>query len=120
MLTFDISRLGGSIGMAAVIVLMVKRGVFRWPLNRLASVGQMALSHYLLTSICMKLLFVWSPLHWYGYMEYYKLYYVVGGMWLINLVWSSIWLRLFRFGPVESLGRSLTYWKLQPMRLKPI
>jgi len=116
MLTFDISRLGGSIGMVAVIVLLVRRGVFRWPLNKLGSVGQMALSNYLLTSICMKFIFVWGPLHWYGYMEYYKLYYVVGGMWLINLVWSSIWLRFFRFGPVEWLWRSLTYWKLQPMR----
>jgi uncharacterized protein len=86
----------------------------------LACVGQMALSNYLLTSFCMKMLFVWSPLHWYGYMEYYKLYYVVAAMWLVNLVWSSVWLRFFRFGPVEWLWRSLSYWTIQPMKFKRI
>jgi uncharacterized protein len=65
----------------------------------------------------MKLLFVWSPLHWYGYMEYYKLYVVVACMWAVNLTLSTLWLRHFRFGPVEWAWRSLTYWKRQPMRL---
>jgi len=29
---------------------------------------------------------------------------------------SQLWLHYFRFGPVEWLWRSLTYWRLQPMR----
>jgi uncharacterized protein len=117
MLSFDLSRLGGAIGSAAVILFMIKRRIFPWILDRIANVGQMALSNYLLTSICMRLVFVWTPLHWYGYLEYYQLYYVVGAMWLINLVWSSLWLRFFRFGPVEWLWRSLTYLRLQPMKV---
>jgi uncharacterized protein len=27
-----------------------------------------------------------------------------------------VWLRYFRFGPAEWLWRSLTYWRLQPIR----
>jgi uncharacterized protein len=50
--------------------------------------------------------------------EYYKLYYAVAAMWAVNLVFSTLWLKAFRFGPVEWCWRSLTYWKRQPMRLE--
>lgn len=59
-----------------------------------------------------------GPTHWYQYLAYYKLYWVVAGVWALNLTWSSIWLRPFQFGPVEWVWRSLTYWHKQPMRLK--
>jgi uncharacterized protein len=68
--------------------------------------------------ITMKVIYVWGPWHWYGYVEYYKVYYSVAGMWLFNMAFSSIWLRYFEFGPVEWLWRSLTYWKRQPMRIR--
>lgn len=115
--TYDLGRIGGALGNAAVLLLMVRAGVFRWLLARVAEVGQMAFSNYILTSLCMRFLFVWSPLHWYGYMEYYKLYIVVACMWVVNLIFSAFWLRAFRFGPLEWCWRSLTYWKRQPMKL---
>jgi uncharacterized protein len=40
-------------------------------------------------------------------------------MWVVNLTFSTLWLRVFRFGPLEWCWRSLTYWKRQPMRLAP-
>jgi len=45
-------------------------------------------------------------------------YYVVAIIWVIQLIVSPIWLRYFRFGPLEWGWRSLTYWKKQPMRLR--
>jgi len=53
----------------------------------------------------------------YGRLERYQLYYVVGAIWIFNLISSPIWLRHFRFGPLEWCWRSLTYWKRQPMRI---
>lgn len=115
---YDLGRVGGALGNAAVVMLVLRAGFVPWLTKRMAAVGQMALSNYLLTSISMRLLFVWSPLKWYGYMEYYKLYIVVLCVWIVNMTWSPIWLRHFYFGPVEWVWRSLTYWKRQPMRIR--
>jgi uncharacterized protein len=37
-------------------------------------------------------------------------------IWFAELNISPLWLRHFRFGPVEWLWRSLTYLRPQPMR----
>jgi len=117
---YDVGRIGGALGNAAVVILMLRAGLMKWLLKCVAAVGQMALSNYLLTSISMRFLFVWGPFKWYGYMEYYKLYIVVLCMWIVNLTWSPIWLKYFRFGPMEWVWRSLTYWKKQPMVVQRI
>jgi uncharacterized protein len=115
---YNLARVSGALGMGAVLLILVKTETLKWPLSRIAAVGQMALSNYLLTSVTMMTIFVWGPWHWYGYVEYYKIYYAVAGMWLVNLTFSSIWLRFFEFGPVEWVWRSLTYWKRQPMLIR--
>lgn len=117
---YDIGRIAGALGNAALLLVLLKAGLFKWLLARVAAVGQMALSNYLLTSITMQLIYVWGPWHWYGYVEYYKVYYAVAGMWLFNMAFSSIWLRYFEFGPMEWVWRSLTYWKKQPMRIRAV
>jgi len=115
---YDLMRVGGALGTAALLLILLKSGGVKWLFRPVASVGQMALSNYLLTSITMKVIYVWGPWHWYGYVEYYKLYYAVAAMWLANLTFSFIWLRYFEFGPIEWAWRSLTYWKRQPMRIR--
>ena len=115
---YDICRVSGALANAAVILLIVRGGVLRGVTKAIANVGQMALTNYLFTSVICRFLFVWGPTHWYGYMTYYKVYYVMAGVWAFNLVFSAIWLRYFQFGPVEWLWRSLTYWHRQPMKLR--
>ncbi len=113
----DLTRVAGALGYAAILLLLVRAGFFRWLLARFAAVGQMAFSNYILNSLVMKTLFVWGPLHWYGYVDYYKLYFVVAAEWIVNMTFSGLWLRHFRFGPLEWCWRSLTYWQRQPMLL---
>lgn len=115
---YDICRVSGALANAAVILLIVRAGALRWATKAVANVGQMALSNYLATSVICRFLFVWGPTHWYGYMTYYKVYYVMAGVWAFNLIFSAIWLRYFQFGPVEWAWRSLTYWHRQPMKLR--
>jgi uncharacterized protein len=116
--TYYIAGEAGTIAIAAALLFVIKSGAVRSLLRPFAAVGQTALSNYLLTSLLCQMVFVFGPWKLYGQLEYYQLLYVVFGVWAINLVVSPLWLRTFEFGPCEWLWRSLTYWKLQPMRLR--
>jgi uncharacterized protein len=111
----------GQIAMAAfylsVIVLLWRLPAWRSRLARLAPVGRMALTNYLMHSLLYLLLF-------YGFG--FALLGRVGTTFCLGLsivifaaqiLFSSWWLRRFRFGPAEWLWRSLTYGSRQPMRL---
>ena len=54
----------------------------------------------------------------FGKLQRYQLYGIVLGVWLVILIVSPIWLRHFRFGPLEWMWRSLTCWKRQPFRIR--
>lgn len=114
---YDVTRLAGALGNAAMILLVLKSGALKWLTKAVGNVGQMALSNYLLTSLTMQTIYKWGPWHWFNAVDYYKVYIAVACMWTFNMVFSSIWLRIFRFGPMEWVWRSLTYWKKQPMKL---
>jgi uncharacterized protein len=114
LIPYEPARVAVCFGHLAVLMMVVKAGWLRWMLDPLAAVGRMAFSNYVLHSVVCLALF--SSLGWFGQMERYQLYYVVAAIWVVNLVWSPVWLRWFRFGPLEWLWRSLTYWKRQPMR----
>lgn len=114
---YDTARVSGTLGNAALLLLLMKCGWLQGPFKLLANVGQTALSNYILTSLLMQTVFIWGPLHWMGYLPYYKAYGVVLCMWAINLTGSYFWLQHFQFGPLEWLWRSLTYWRRQPMLL---
>jgi uncharacterized protein len=43
---------------------------------------------------------------------------ILRGVWLFQIIASPIWLKYFRFGPLEWVWRSLTYWQRQPMIIK--
>ena len=113
---YQIGRVSVALGHASVLILLVKSMRMRWLTDRLAAVGQMAFSNYISHSIIYALVFYAPGLRMMGQLQRYQLYYVVLGIWILNLVWSPIWLRHFRFGPLEWCWRSLTYWKRQPMR----
>lgn len=115
--TYDIGRLTVAFGHLGAILLMCRSGAWTWLTSRLGAVGQMAFSNYIMHSIICSFLFTGYGLALYGKLQRYEIYYVVAAIWLFQLVVSPIWLRHFRFGPLEWVWRSLTYWKKQPMRL---
>jgi uncharacterized protein len=100
----------------AVIVIAVKRGWLPALADRLAAVGQMAFSNYIAHSVICSLLFYSPGLALMGRLQRAQLYFVVIGIWTVNLAWSHWWLQRYQFGPLEWCWRSLTYWRRQPMR----
>jgi len=112
--------MAGTLANVSILLLMVRSGWSRGIIGMVASVGRTAFSNYILTTIICRVLFAWGPWQLYGRLEYYQWYVIVAGVWAFNLIVSSLWLRIFAFGPLEWLWRSLTYWKRQPILLGEI
>jgi uncharacterized protein len=114
-IAYEIGRVT-AFGYIAVILLFIKLNLWKSATERLAAVGRMAFSNYIFASVVCTILFDGFGL--FGKLQRYQLYGVVLLVWAVNLVVSPIWLRHFRFGPLEWLWRSLTYWKKQPFRIR--
>ena len=82
----------------------------------LAATGRMALTNYLLQSTVAAFVMYHWGLAKFGTFDRVERAAFVLGVYACQLVFSVLWLRFFRFGPMEWLWRSMTYLKLQPMR----
>lgn len=111
-----LGSLAVAFGHIGLIMLVFQSGVLQRVLARFAAVGRMAITNYLMHSVILTTVF-------YGYG--FGLYGAIPRFWQMGIVilvislqlWlSSWWLSRYRFGPVEWLWRSLTYWKRQSMR----
>lgn len=102
------------LGHASLVLLIYRSRVVPWLMKGLANVGQMAFTNYLMQSIICTLFFFGYGLGNYNKLSFHQLYYVVGTVWIFQLIFSAIWLKYFQFGPFEWAWRSLTYWKRQP------
>lgn len=115
---YDVERLPVALADMALLLILCKAGALRWLTSRLAAIGQMALSNYVLQSVICSFVFTGYGFGLYGRMERYQLYHVVAGCWAVSMAASPVWLRHYRFGPLEWCWRSLTYWKRQPMKIE--
>lgn len=106
-----------SLGHIALFMLIIKRGTLRYVLERFGALGRMALTNYLMHSVVLTTVFYGYGLGLYGTIpRIWQMLFVVA-MIGFQLWFSPFWLRHYRFGPVEWVWRSLTYWRLQPLRL---
>lgn len=112
---YEISRTFRALGIFGLIMLLYKSGWFKWLFALMRPVGQMAFTNYLMQSLLVGLFFYGVGFGYFGKLERHQIYYVVAATWLLQIIWSHIWLRYFRFGPLEWAWRSLTYWKKQPL-----
>lgn len=113
---YEISRTFRAIGIFGLIMLLYKSGWFKWLFALMRPVGQMAFTNYLMQSLLVGLFFYGIGFGMFGKLQRYEIYYIVAMTWALQIIWSHIWLRYFRFGPLEWAWRSLTYWKKQPFR----
>lgn len=92
----------------------------RWQpmVRRLAPMGRMALTWFLLQTafgIFLFYGFAGGPALM-GQAPPSALAMLAVGGYLVQVWLAHLWLRRFRFGPAEWLWRSLTYWRIQPFR----
>lgn len=77
----------------------------------------MAFTNYISHSIICAFVFYGIGFGLYGELSRHQLYYVVGSIWLFQLIASPIWLKYFRFGPLEYGWRWLTYGERPAFRI---
>ncbi len=108
-----------ALGWIGAIMLLCRTGAIAWLTASLAAVGRMAFTNYLMHTIICTTIFNGRSglgLAKFGELDRAQLLVIVAGIFLVQMIASPLWLSAFRFGPFEWLWRSLTYWRLQPMR----
>jgi uncharacterized protein len=105
----------GYIG-AMVLITLTARGA-RW-FSWLAPMGRMALTNYIMHSAILSGIFFGYGAGLYGQILRLEQVGLVAVIILGQAVLSTWWLKQFQFGPLEWLWRSMTYLKMQPMRLE--
>jgi uncharacterized protein len=99
------------------IALAYQRPAVARLLAPLAPVGRMALSNYLLQSVACAFIFTGYGLGLYGQVGEAAGLALSLAIFACQIPLSAWWLRHFRFGPAEWLLRTVTYLRVQPLRL---
>lgn len=98
-----------SIAYASLFVLLVKGGA-RLLTEPLAAVGRMAFSNYIAQSLIMTTIFYGGRgFGLWGEVDRVQLWGIVLGVWVLQLIWSPLWLARFQMGPLEWIWRRLSY-----------
>ena len=114
----------GGVGLALFYMSAVTLCFTHWNgarrlLTPLADVGRMGLTNYLMQSVMFAI--VLGP-RGFGLMDHAKEWnsiLLINGFFAIQVFYSWWWFRHFQFGPVEWAWRSLTWFRMQPMRVVP-
>ena len=114
--SYHFGRLGLSLGYIGLLLCCINSELMSGLKARLAAVGRMALTNYLLQSLICALIFTGAGFAMVGELERFELYPMVIAIWIFQLWISPLWLRYYRFGPAEWLWRALTYGQVPPMQ----
>ena len=118
---FSLSMLGSALmclGYMAWIVRGMQSPAWAPRLAWVAPAGRMALTNYLMQSIVCTLVFYGYGLGYFQQLPRAWQVPFVFALFGMQVVLSRWWLQRFRFGPMEWVWRSLTYFTPQPMRLQ--
>lgn len=100
-----------ALGIAATIVRLWQSGILKRALAILAPVGRMALTNYLLQSVICVILFYGYGFGLFGRFGAARATLIGIAIFAAQIAVSGVWLRLFRYGPMEWIWRQLTYGK---------
>lgn len=116
MLAVQPTRLFIAVGVIGAVQLFARAAFGQAVKDGIAAVGRMALSNYMSHSVVFALVFYGFGLGLYNSLSGWQTFGLGLLIFAVQMVISPIWLKHYRFGPVEWAWRSLTYGKRQPMR----
>jgi len=112
-------QIGGPLMTLMYLVLImnwVDSGHLTWLVQRIAALGRMALTGYLLESLLMSAVMLHWGLGRFGSTTWAERGLWVVGIYLLILVFANLWMSRFQFGPLEWLWRLGTYAKWVRLR----
>lgn len=112
---FQLGALLLCLGYFSAMVLLLGTRAGRW-LAPLGYTGRMALTNYIGASLAGTLFFFGYGLGYWGQLSRPGQMAFVAVVFALQIGFSALWLRHFRYGPLEWVWRALTYWQLPPMR----
>lgn len=111
--TYHLGRTAMAMGWIGVVVLLLRSLSIG---SRLAAVGRMALTNYLMHSLICLFIFTGAGFGLIHQLARWQLYGVVLAIWIVQLYLSPWWLARFHYGPMEWLWRGLTYGHFPPLK----
>jgi len=115
-LAFPVSKTALAMSYAAGLVLLMQYSRWQRILSPLGAMGRTALTVYVSHSIIFSTLFYAYGFGLAGRVGPAGIFGYAALIYAVELAICVWWMNRFEFGPLEWVWRTLTYWKLQPMR----
>jgi uncharacterized protein len=113
---YPFERLLMAMGYASLLMIVLRWKIFNWLWRSFAAAGRMAFTNYLIQTIICTFIFYGYGMGYFGRLTQVQLYMVAAELFLVQTVFSIVWLRHFTMGPLEWLWRSLICWKKLPLK----
>ena len=114
---YPISGLAMGIVYIFIITFLFHKKNWQKILAPFAAVGKMSLSNYIMSNFILSILFYGYGLGLYGTIGPGTQLWITMAIYIGLFIFSTFWLRYYRFGPLEWLWRVLTYG--QKVAMKP-
>lgn len=100
----------------ALIALLQLKACLPYLRQGVMAIGRMAFSNYIGQSLLCTYIFYGQGLGLFGQLNRWQLLSLVLGIWIFQFYFSLVWLRYYRYGPLEWIWRTLTYGKPVALR----
>jgi len=108
-----------ALGIIALVATLWQKSAWHRVFSFLAPVGRMALTNYLLQTVTCVLIFYGYGFGLFGKIGALTATLIALGIFSLQIVISTLWLKHFAYGPMEWIWRQLTYRKRLSLRIGP-
>ncbi len=112
-----LEKLALATGYASLVMWLLKLNTLNWLMDVLSAVGRLALTNYFLMVLICAFWFYGYGLGFYGMFTQWEMYVAVAQIAVVLILFSVLWLRYYKLGPVEWALKSLIYRKKLPNKL---
>ena len=113
----DIQTVVFSAALTMLFVVLYQLPIIKTCLDVLAPYGKMGLTNYVSQSIIGAILFAsWAFGATFGTWSATETFLLGLGVYIAQIIVSALWLKYFKYGPLEWFWRTATYMKMQPFK----